>query len=53
MQAALHGRSYDPGGVDGDYGPMTRRALLDFQRDNDLPVTGQIDRPTRESLGFR
>jgi hypothetical protein len=53
VQAALQRRGYDAGGVDGTYGPMTRRALLAFQRDNGLPVTGQIDQPTLDSLGFR
>ncbi|HEV3409937.1 MAG TPA: peptidoglycan-binding domain-containing protein [Chthoniobacterales bacterium] len=53
VQAALNRRGYYAGAVDGTYGPMTRRALLGFQRDNGLPVTGQIDEATLETLGFR
>lgn len=34
---------YAPGGVDGWYGSNTQKALLRFQKDQGLPVTGQID----------
>ncbi|MDQ6938968.1 MAG: peptidoglycan-binding protein [Verrucomicrobiota bacterium] len=53
VQAALQRRGYDAGGVDGTYGPMTRRALLNYQGDNGLPVTGEIDEETLDSLGLR
>lgn len=52
VQAELQRLGYDPGVVDGDYGPATRRALLDYQRDNDLPVTGEIDESTLAALGL-
>lgn len=50
VQVALQRRGYNPGGVDGQYGPATRRALLDYQRDNGLPTTGEIDEATLDSL---
>jgi hypothetical protein len=52
VQWKLQRLGYYRGYLDGTYGPMTRRALLDFQRDNGLPVTGQIDADTLMSLGF-
>ena len=53
VQAELQQRGYNPGGVDGQYGPMTRRALLNYQRDNGLPVSGEIDESTLDSLGLQ
>lgn len=52
VQAELQRRGYDPGSVDGEYGPATREALLAYQEDNGLPVTGEIDQATLESLGL-
>jgi TolA-binding protein len=53
VQTELQQRGYDVGGVDGTYGPATRRALLDYQRDSGLPVTGEIDEQTLDSLGLQ
>ena len=53
VQAELLRLGYDPGSVDGEYGPATRQALLDYQRDNGLPVTGEIDEDTLNALGFQ
>jgi hypothetical protein len=53
VQTALLRRGYNPGGVDGTYGPMTRNALLGYQRDNGLPDTGEIDEQTLASLGLQ
>ncbi len=53
VQRELQRRGYNPGGIDGQYGPATRRALLGYQRDNGLPVTGEIDEATLESLGLQ
>lgn len=36
--------------VDGVMGPETQRALRQYQRDNGLPVTGELDGPTRARL---
>jgi peptidoglycan hydrolase-like protein with peptidoglycan-binding domain len=39
------------GPIDGDVGPLTRAALVRAQRRADLPPTGRISVPTRDSLG--
>ncbi|MEO5721547.1 MAG: peptidoglycan-binding domain-containing protein [Chthoniobacterales bacterium] len=52
VQAELQRLGYNPGGVDGSFGPRTRRALIDFQQDNGLPVTGEIDEETLNALGL-
>ena len=53
VQTALQSLGYDPGEINGTYGPSTRLALLNFQGDNGLPATGEIDQETLESLGLR
>jgi putative peptidoglycan binding protein len=50
-QARLARLGYYPGPLDGDFGPMTSRALRRYQIDYGLPVTGRLDYRTRESLG--
>ena len=50
-QARLARLGYYPGPVDGDFGPMTSRALRSYQIDYGLPVTGRLDSQTRASLG--
>jgi hypothetical protein len=52
VQAGLARRGYYNGLVDGVYGPRTRSALIRFQRDFRLPVTGDIDEFTLEALGY-
>ncbi len=52
VQAELQRQGYYRGGVDGSFGPMTRRALLEFQEDLGLPVSGVIDEDTLAALGF-
>ncbi|MFN3548188.1 MAG: peptidoglycan-binding domain-containing protein [Mesorhizobium sp.] len=46
IQSALVLMGYDPGPVDGAFGPRTRDALAQFQDDNGLPATGEIDEGT-------
>ena len=53
VQAELQRRGYDTGGVDGDYGPATREAILAFQNDNGLQPTGEIDQDTLAALGLQ
>jgi hypothetical protein len=36
--------------VDGDFGPATRRAVAEFQEQNDLPVGGKVTRATFAEL---
>ena len=52
VQQELQRRGYYEGEIDGEYGEVTRRALLNFQRDNGLPVSGEIDESTLSALGF-
>ena len=49
-QAALARRGYDPGPADGQMGPKTRSALMAFQRDAGLSVSGRLDGPTADRL---
>lgn len=50
LQHALADLGYDPGPVDGIYGPATTTALLSFQTDRDLTATGHLDRDTALAL---
>ena len=43
VQRALLRKGYDPGPVDGIFGPKTEGALRQFQKAQQLPVTGQLD----------
>ncbi len=52
VQLQLQRDGYDPGPADGVLGPMTRRALADFQVDHGLVITSTIDRPTLATLGL-
>ena len=42
---------YEPGPADGIMGKMTKKAIKNFQKDNDLPPTGKIDNDTKNKLG--
>ena len=50
VQAALQRRGYYRGAVDGTFGPATRQALMNYQADVGLPMTGEIDEDTLNSL---
>ena len=43
LQRLLTQEGYKPGPVDGVMGNKTRNAIREFQRDNDLPITGQAN----------
>jgi peptidoglycan hydrolase-like protein with peptidoglycan-binding domain len=45
-QRALKEAGYDPGIIDGQVGPSTRKALRRFQKAHGLPLTGEFDTPT-------
>ena len=52
VQYALQQLGYFSEAVDGVLGQVTRAAIEDYQVENNLPVTGAIDRPLLVSLGF-
>ncbi len=52
VQLALRRAGYYRGPIDGDVGPGTRGSIRAYQYDNDLPVTGRIDRYLLRSLGL-
>jgi peptidoglycan hydrolase-like protein with peptidoglycan-binding domain len=49
-QRALRDLGYDPGPIDGVFGPRTRTALAKYQTSERLPVTGDLDAVTLERL---
>jgi soluble lytic murein transglycosylase-like protein len=53
LQVGLRAHGFDPGPVDGVRGPLTRRALLAFQRKRGLECDGKLDRATRRAFGNR
>lgn len=48
LQALLDKLGYDVGPIDGIYGPKTRQAIIDFQKDRGLNPTGVIDEETSQ-----
>ncbi|MBE9178115.1 peptidoglycan-binding protein [Oculatella sp. LEGE 06141] len=53
LQQHLKNRGFDPGPIDGVWGPQTHSALIAFQTENQLEPTGIPDVWTREALGLR
>jgi peptidoglycan hydrolase-like protein with peptidoglycan-binding domain len=51
LQKALQDKGVDPGPIDGILGPKTTAALRNFQKDQNLPQTGRMDRETLAKLG--
>lgn len=49
-QQALQAKGLNPG-ADGKMDARTQQALRDFQKSNDLPATGVLDKKTAEKLG--
>ena len=52
VQLALQDAGYYFGAINGSLSVETRAALVNFQRDYGLPITGAIDQPTIETLGL-
>ncbi|MCT1578016.1 S41 family peptidase [Oceanobacillus kimchii] len=46
MQVMLSGLGYDTGRTDGYFDDQTEKAVKDFQADNDLEATGEVDTET-------
>ncbi|MDQ3672000.1 MAG: peptidoglycan-binding protein [Actinomycetota bacterium] len=53
VQVGLRAHGFEPGSVDGVAGPLTRAALMSFQRSKGLPPDGRLDRRTRRAFGPR
>lgn len=52
VQQELNAKGYDAGPVDGQWGPLTQRAVQNFQQSQDkLQASGQIDEQTLTALG--
>lgn len=52
VQSTLNMKGYHAGNVDGAYGAGTREAVMNFQRDNNIAVTGKLDDVTVNKLGL-
>jgi hypothetical protein len=52
LQVRLAALGFSPGPIDGDFGPMTEQAVLNFQAANGLMVDGVVGLETRRALGL-
>jgi len=50
LQTNLQRAGYDPGPIDGIYGPLTTAAVQKLQTDSGLPATGFVDEATARAL---
>ncbi|AIL61675.1 peptidoglycan-binding protein [Pseudomonas alkylphenolica] len=53
LQTALAAKGFDPGKIDGEFGPLTEQALRQFQRINELTVDGIAGPVSWTALGGR
>ena len=53
MQQALKDKGFDPGPMDGVMGPRTASALKEYQKSENLTMTGKPDGETRAKLGMK
>jgi hypothetical protein len=51
VQQALNDKGYNPGSVDGQWGPNTEDAVRRFQQASGLPQTGELEGSTLTALG--
>lgn len=51
IQKALQAKGYNPGPIDDVFGPLTKAALIQYQKDKGLPV-GNLNLETLRSLGL-
>jgi hypothetical protein len=52
VQSTLANQGYNPGPIDGVPGSQTEQAIAQYQDDNGMPATGQIDSALLNSLGL-
>jgi hypothetical protein len=50
LQLRLREAGYDPGPIDGKFGQQTKAALCQFQRQQGLRITGELDDASRKAL---
>jgi len=53
VQESLRDKGYYHAQVDGVVGPQTREAIRQYQKSENLPVTGRLDAETAGKLGVR
>jgi peptidoglycan hydrolase-like protein with peptidoglycan-binding domain len=53
VQKILNDRGFRTGGIDGQMGPQTQAALVNFQRAEKLQPTGKLDNKTLAALGVQ
>lgn len=52
IQVALKNKGFNPGAIDGDFGPGTEAAVIAFQKSEGLASHGIVDLPTQKALGI-
>ena len=52
LQGALKTHGFDPGAIDGDFGPGTEAAVIAFQKNERLNPDGKVGPATRMALGL-
>lgn len=52
IQQALRDAGFDPGPIDGIFGPRTESAVLQYQRDKGLDANGLVDTDMQSMLGL-
>jgi hypothetical protein len=53
IQAALQSAGFNPGAIDGEFGPHTHAAVVAFQIDQDLLPDGEVGPQTAAALGIQ
>ncbi len=53
IQQALSDQGFNPGDVDGQWGPQTEQALTEFQTQQNLSRTADLDQETLSALGVQ
>ncbi|AIS52606.1 putative peptidoglycan-binding domain-containing protein [Thermoanaerobacter kivui] len=52
LQMILQSLGYDPGPIEGIFGPRTKNAVMRFQRDNGLKVDGIVGPETMRVINM-